>query len=212
MPCPYRYAMTYDPEEHHRRSIRLKGYDYSQPGAYFVTVCTNKWKCLFGEIVGGTMVLNQLGQIVSGCWNEIPEHFPNVELDEFVTMPNHLHGIVVTANKNQLSACRGTACRAPTVESFGKPVAGSLSTIMRSFKSAVTKEINKMRGTPNLPIWQRNYYEHVLRNEDKLNRTREYVLNNPLQWQFDRENPRRIQDEAYDNQWGHFEGIIYGKS
>jgi len=166
-----------------RRSIRLQGYDYSRIGAYFVTVCTYHRLCLFGEIIDGRMALNDAGRIVEQCLNEISRHFPHVELDEFIVMPNHVHGIVVIANR------RGTACRAPTTEQFGRPVTGSMPTIIRSFKSAATKRIDELRNTPGAAIWQRNYYEHVIRNDDELNRIREYIANNPAQWAIDRENP-----------------------
>ncbi|MCQ4574443.1 MAG: hypothetical protein NOU37_04285 [Candidatus Brocadiales bacterium] len=175
--------------KHHRRSIRLKGYDYSRKGAYFVTICTQKKTCLFGDIEDRNMVLNAIGQIVENCWEEIPKHFDNVKLDVFVIMPNHLHGIIVLPNDQQLHERRGTACRAPTIESYGKPVVRSLPTIIRSLKSSVTKYVNQLRRTPGSHVWQRNYYEHVIRNEDDLNEIREYVMNNPLKWELDEENP-----------------------
>ena len=174
--------MKYDPEKHHRHSIRLKGYDYSQAGAYFVTIVTQNRACLFGAVVDGEMRLNETGQIVRRCWLDIPAHFPHAELDEFVVMPNHVHGIIVIVDG------RGTACRAPT-EQFGRPVTGSIPTVIRSFKSAVTKRINEQRGTPGAHVWQRNYYEHIIRNEESLDRIRQYIANNPLRWAFDRENP-----------------------
>jgi hypothetical protein len=118
--------MSFDPEEHHRRSIRIKGYDYSQPGAYFVTICTRDRECLLGSVLR----LNEFGEIAQRCWEEIPGHFPSVELDAFVVMPNHIHAILVVLG-------RGTACRAPTTEQFGRPIAGSIPTIVRAYKSAV---------------------------------------------------------------------------
>jgi len=140
-----------------------------------------------GDVVNGEMRLNELGQVVKSEWLKTAEIRDNVKLDAFVIMPNHIHGIVVITDN-----CRGTACRAPT-EQFGKPTPGSLSTIVRSFKSAVTKRINEMRHTPGIPIWQRNYYEHVIRNEDDLNEIREYILNNPLRWELDSENPKNMK-------------------
>ena len=134
--------MRYDPDKHHRRSIRLKGYDYSQIGAYFITICTQNRECLFGKIVDGKMVLNPFGRIVADEWTKTALIRDEIKLDEWVVMPNHFHGIVVVTN------CRGTARRAPTVERFGKPVSGSIPTIVRSFKSAVTKRINELRQTP----------------------------------------------------------------
>jgi len=177
--------MIYDPQKHQRRLIRLQGYDYSQPGAYFVTICTYNGVLLFED--------EAIRTIAERCWLEIPHHFTTVELDEWVVMPNHLHGIVAIVDDG-----RGTACRAPTpiYERFGKPTSGSLPTIVRSFKSAATKRINQMRHTPGAPLWQRNYYEHIIRNEDELNRLREYILDNPVQWEMDENNPNRQMDAS----------------
>lgn len=179
--------MTFDPNIHRRRSLRLKDYDYSQAGAYFVTVCVQNRECLFGEVVAGEMQLNNAGRMVVRCWQAIPDHFPHVALDVFVVMPNHVHGIIV------LMGGRGTACRAPTNEQFGKPVPGSIPTVMRSFKSAATKHINELRHTAGVPVWQRNYYEHIIRDENSMARIREYIINNPLQWALDRDNPANVK-------------------
>ncbi|MCK8603108.1 transposase [Desulfoferrobacter suflitae] len=171
------------PERRSRRSIRLKGYDYAGAGAYFVTICAQNRECLFGKIVDGKMVLNDAGEIVADEWIKTGDIRDKIILDEWVVMPNHFHGILVIDDR------RGTARRAPTVEQFGKPVSGSIPTIIRAFKSAVTKRINEMRKTPGVKIWQRNYYEHVIRNDNELNRIREYITNNPAQWETDQENP-----------------------
>ncbi len=136
-------------------------------------------------IVDGQMHLHAAGREAGQCWLQIPRHFPNVELDEFVVMPNHVHGILVLS--------RGAACRAPTVERFGQPVSGSLPTVIRSFKSAVTQRSNALHGTPGASVWQRNYYEHVIRDEASLQGMREYIANNPLQWALDRENPVHVR-------------------
>jgi len=177
--------------EHLRRSIRLRGYDYTQAGAYFITICTHGRACLFGEVMDGTMRLNDTGRMTQTCWNAIPEHFPGVVTDECIVMPNHVHGIVWVGDGGT-ACCRGTACRAPTVEQFGKPVSRSLPTIIRSFKSAVTKRINESFGTAGVPVWQRNYHEHIIRDEDALTRIRQYIIDNPAQWAMDRENPNRL--------------------
>ena len=169
---------------HHRHSLRLRGYDYAQAGAYFVTICTQGRECLFGEVVDGEMRLNEWGRIVGDEWMKTAEIRDEIELDAWVVMPNHCHGIVVLNDDG-----RGTARRTPTVEQFGQPVPGSIPTIIRAFKSAVTKRINELRGTPGNSLWQRNYYEHIIRNDDDLARIREYIVNNPLQWALDRENP-----------------------
>jgi len=174
--------MQYNPDLHRRQSLRLKEYDYSQNGYYFVTVCTYQKECLFGEINNGKMVLNECGLIVKQCWHESSNHFLNIKLDKFAIMPNHIHGIITIDN------CRGTACRAPTYESFGNPVPGSMPTIIRSFKSAVTKQINILRNSPQTPVWHRNYYEHVIRNDAELNKIREYIITNSVMWDLDNEN------------------------
>jgi len=176
-----------------RRPLRLQQYDYSQAGAYFLTICVHNRKHLFGNIENGQIHLNDAGCVVKRCWIEIPRHFSFIELDKFVVMPNHMHGIIIIPDIR-----KGTACRAPTLEKFGNPVPGSLPTIIRSFKSAVTRTINIIRDTPGIPLWQRNYYEHVMRDEDALNRTREYIMHNPLRWDLDRENPQRTGEDEFD--------------
>jgi REP element-mobilizing transposase RayT len=136
--------------------------------------------------VGGEMCLNDISRISDECWQEIPEHFEHACLDAFVVMSNHIHGIVIIDLPNTVGARHAVPLR---MEQFGKPVSGAISTIIRSFKSAVTKRINEMHGTPRVTVWQRNYYEHVIRNEEELNRIRQYIIDNPKQWELDRENP-----------------------
>jgi len=167
---------------HHRRSIRLRGYDYSQAGAYFITICTHEQICLFGEIINGEMRLNDAGQIVHDEWLRTADIRPNVELDAFVVMPNHFHGIVFLSDESR----RGDRPVAPTPMG---PTPHSIGAIMAGFKSAATKRINELRGTPGAPLWQRNNYEHIIRDDESLNSIREYITNNPLQWEMDRENP-----------------------
>jgi REP element-mobilizing transposase RayT len=193
--------MKYNPDKYHRRSLRLPSYDYTQAGAYFVTVCTHNRRCTFGNVIDGEMHLNRYGQAAHKCWKALPDHFANVQLDEFIVMPNHVHRIV------HIVGCRGTACRAPTagtgqtssverhipsVEQFGHPVPGSLPTIIRSSKSATTKHINGIRGTPGQPLWQRNYYEHIIRDERELDDIRQYIVDNPAKWHEDVENPQNF--------------------
>jgi len=180
--------MKFDTQKHHRRSIRLKEYDYAQPGAYFITIVTYQRDCLFGEIVNEEMILNEYGNIVDDCWCAIPEHFPNVELGGYMVMPNHVHGIIVINDRadTNVSARRGTIYRAPT-EQFGKPVIGSIPTIIRTFKSAVTRRIGRELNATG--IWQRNYYEHVIRNHEDWDRIHRYIESNPSMWAEDEENP-----------------------
>ena len=183
--------MTYDHAKHRRRSIRLKGYDYSRKGAYFVTICTNQKECVLGCVENGSMVLNEIGQMVRKAWTELPTHYAGVDIDEFVVMPNHLHGIIILNVGAGPRACP---------ENKGQPqgVAPtktlSLSDVIQRFKSLTIKRYgNGVRRNNWEPFekhfWQRNYYEHVVRNEDDLNEIREYVINNPLKWELDGENP-----------------------
>jgi REP element-mobilizing transposase RayT len=163
---------------HHRRSIRLKDYDYAQNGAYFVTICAQEKRCIFGQVVDGVMVVNEWGQIVTQEWEQTAAVRSNVELDAFVVMPNHVHGILVITNDvgDTVGATRRVAPTSTTLQS------GSLGAIIGQFKSAVTRAINRLPDAPDHPIWQRNYYEHIIRSEDTLNTIRAYVANNPAKW------------------------------
>ena len=171
----------FDPEKHHRRSIRVKGYDYSSEGAYYVTLVTYRRDCLFGEIVNEEMILNGFGKIAAECWRAISDHFPFVELGAYVVMPNHVHGIIVINNG------RGTIYRAPTIEQFGKPTVGSLATVVRTYKAAVTRRIGREHNATG--IWQRNYYEHIIRDEKDLQNKTDYIEANPMLWDEDDNNP-----------------------
>lgn len=186
--------MAYNPKKHHRRSIRLPGYDYTQPGAYYITICTYKRQCWFGDVVNGRVHYNHLGSIAYSFWQALPRRFSQIELDAFVVMLNHLHGILIIcdrANQIQLD-------NIPKQEQFGKPIAGSIPTIIRSFKAAVTKRINLMRSTPEPRVWQSNYYESIIRIETGLNKVRQYIINNPLQWEIDKDNPKYHTSEKLD--------------
>ena len=174
--------MKQKPEDHHRRSIRLKEYDYRTAGAYFITICTLKGKCIFGNVVNGEMFLHKYGMMVKAEWLKTSRIRDNVELDEFIIMPNHFHGIIII-----LEIGRATHRVAPTTGLLGN----SLGSIIAQFKSIVTKNIRKM-GLPSFR-WQRNYYEHILRDEKDLNQIREYIINNPITWELDSENPENIK-------------------
>jgi len=293
--------MPYNPSIHHRRSIRLKGHDYTQPAAYFVTLCTHEWAHLFGKVVDGAMQLNECSEIVCTEWFQTAVVRPYVvlNLDEFVVMPNHIHGIIwIVGNDNSDDGvdngsdarddgsggdtprndgagsggagrrddgrrddgagsggagrrddgdrrrddgdgrrddgdrsrddgdrsrggtvgaqrrCAPTCCAptcAPTTfppgatpTSTGRAirgatptnvVPGSLGAIVRSFKSVVTRRINIMRNTPGAPVWQRNYYEHIIRTDRALNAIRRYIADNPRRWHLDRKNIHRIGDD-----------------
>jgi len=163
----------------YRHSIRLKDYDYSQPGAYFVTIAAFQHENLFGEIMNGEMRLNEYGNIAEECWRAIPEHFPNMELGVYVIMPNHVHGIIVIHEYKSLPSVRARHA-SPLRPNGVKP--NSLGAVVGSFKSAVTHNI----GQTN--IWQRNYYEHVIRNEKEWDRIHRYIESNPMNWEIDEEN------------------------
>ncbi len=194
--------MKYDPQKHHRQSIRLRQYDYAWPGMYFVTLCVREKECVLGDIVGGEMQLSEWGQIVHEFWDAIPEHFPNVSIDGCVTMPNHGHA-VITIDHDRRRAAGGAAlfaAAAPLGEKTGgemgeemgeetSPLRATLGQIVAYYKYQTTKRINKLRGTPGVPFWQRNYWEHVVRDDVDLNRIRQYIENNPLRWHEDQLNP-----------------------
>jgi len=190
--------MSYDPDKHHRRSIRLKGQDYAEPGTYFVTVCTHERACLFGHVVNGEMHLNDAGEIARRCWEDIPHHFPLVELDVFVIMPNHVHGIIVIRCKGEASDFDGSsntqirvADASPLRPRPNGTQPGSLFAIVQNYKSISTRKINAARGAPGTPVWLRNYYEHIVRNEQELMAIREYIQGNPARWDDDENNPLR---------------------
>ena len=209
--------MKYNPDIHHRRSIRLKGYNYSQLGAYFVTICTHGRECVFGEVVDGRMRLNALGKIARQCWLDIPRHFPHAALDAFVVMPNHVHGIIWIVESQNDDSIRATdvivgarhemvgATHASPLHTQTNPPRGpkrrSIGAIVGSYKSAVTKRINERRNTPGATVWQRNYYEHVIRNDESLNRIRQYILENPIRWHLDRENSAATGEDTEWEMW-----------
>jgi len=228
-----------------RRSIRLKGYDYTQPGAYFVTIVTHDRACLFGDIVDGQMRLNEGGRVAQRCWLDIPSHFAHVASDAFVVMPNHVHGILWIVESPNVGAMIPTVgaknfsplhsmpqpptdSPRPSTDSLrqsddspqqsddspilsgthgtphpstcsplqsGPPLddaprlhgtAKTIGSVVRGFKIGVTKWFRQNTNVDNL--WQRNYYEHIIRTDEELNRIREYILTNPLRWHLDREN------------------------
>lgn len=181
-----------------RRSLRLKGYDYGQASAYFVTICTQDRACLFGAVFDGSMRSNDAGRMVATMWSELPSRFAGAEIDTFVVMPNHLHGIVVLCDDGATTrgaTTRGATTRvAPTV---GAPLVGApLGAVVGAFKSITTVEYIRGVGARGWPefrgrLWQRNYYEHVVRDEAELSRIRRYIDENPLRWDIDDENPRR---------------------
>jgi putative transposase len=239
--------MTHYPINRGRRSIRLKGYDYSRAGAYFITICVQNRQCLCGEISDGKMVLNHAGDMIQTVWDQIPSHYTGIEIDEFVVMPNHIHGIIIvgatprgcpvsTPRGCPVSTPRGCpvepphGCHAAPIHRSGQawgPGHGqaqgpaptgnsgtlSLGDIVHRFKTMTTKRYAdgvKQFGWQSFPgrLWQRNYWEHIIRNEMELDRIREYIRTNPFQWDYDRLNqrdcgpvrPNMVQES----------GVIYG--
>ena len=181
--------MKFNPEIHHRRSIRLKGYDYSQNGAYFVTLCNWNRECVLGEIAEvkaekPEMVLNEYGKIVRDEWIRTALIRQEIEIGEFIVMPNHFHGIVFIQG-------RGDRPVALTEDRPG-PKSKSVGSFLAGFKSIATKRVNEIRQSPGAPVWQRNYYEHIIRDESEYNRIREYIINNPANWHDDENNPENI--------------------
>jgi putative transposase len=175
-----------------RRSIRLKGYDYSQPGGYFVTLCTKDKTHIFGLVEEESMTLSKIGKIAKECWLDIPHNFRNVELDEWIIMPNHLHGIIFIHNwrRGEAFAEDNNQMKPPTANAspLRRPkgtTPKSLSAIIQNFKSVSTRRVNQLQGTPGHSLWQRGYYDRIIRNEKELDRIRCYIEDNPLKWELD---------------------------
>ena len=183
--------MTFDPNRRHRRSIRLAGFDYSQPGAYFITVCTHDRRSLFGDVVDWEMSPNEYGRLVAASWDDLPNHYPHVSLDAFVVMPNHVHGVIVLKHHDDVDV--GAGFKPARTKRHGLPE------IVRGFKTYSSRRINKIRRTPSVPVWQRSYYEHVIPKEDELNAVRQYILDNPAKWSEDVDNPNSILEGRVSN-------------
>jgi putative transposase len=188
----------YNPAIHHRRSIRLQGYDYSQTGAYFITICTQNRECLFGEITDGEMKMNDAGWMIQTIWDEMPIHYRGVETDEFVVMPNHIHGIVVIVGAGPRACPDDGHPRREGHPQGGAPTL-SLPEVVHRFKTMTTKRYTdrvRKSGWAPFPgkLWQRNYWEHIVRNEIELNRIRQYIQYNPVQWELDKLHPRRGEE------------------
>jgi len=167
-------------ECHH---LHLTGYDYAQAGAYFVTICVRGRECLLGKVIDGEMRMNTYGRIVQQVWEELPSHYPDVGLDAWIVMPNHVHGIVVLTEPDPHIMSVGAGFKpAPTgVQAKRYP----LSEIVRALKTFSARRINELRGTVGRPFWQRGYYEHIIRNERELERICLYILANPARWKED---------------------------
>lgn len=196
--------MPYNSDLHHRRSIRLQKHDYCKPGVYFITICSSDRRCLFGEVRDSIMQPNLLGSCVQSCWQRLPHSFARLVLDSFVVMPNHIHGILVlqdSLEENEEGEAFGDRSQQvqellpnasplqPTLPRGTMP--GSIGAIVQNFKSVSSRKICRIAPTSSRPIWQRNYHEHIIRNDNSLERVRHYIQNNPLTW---------AEDQLYSNQ------------
>jgi REP element-mobilizing transposase RayT len=213
--------MNYNPERHHRRSIRLKGYEYTLEGAYYFTICCHQRRCLLGEIKDGVMHLNLVGATVKAVGDSLPRHFPLIALDAFVVMPNHVHGIILitdsagNCNPNPNLNCRGEAFVPITEDSQPRSFytnaspfpgcndsslprgtqSGSIGAILQNFKSVATRRVNRITRNSGT-LWQRNYHEEIIRNEKAYENIRRYIMENPLSWDEDEENPLKFKPES----------------
>ena len=180
--------MPSESTRHHRRSIRLQGYDYRQAGAYFVTACTQNRTPLFGEIVDGEMRLNELGQIIADSWNWLSDQYPYVSLDAWIIMPNHLHGIIVITDEDNDASTNDGGLGSRTAPTTPITKRKPLGRLIGAFKTVSTKSINVLRCTHTAVVWQRNFYEHIIRNRRALDAIRHYIENNPQMWPYDIDN------------------------
>ena len=207
-------ATRFDPKYHHRRSIRLPNYDYRSPGVYFVTICVHQGECLLGEVADGQMLLNELGRVAREFWGSVPGHFASVSVDTFTIMPNHLHAIIeiqpppkATDSRrrgevpspsppNHLQTRRGRATPPLQPSTLERPTLGQ---IVAYYQHQTTQTINGLREMPGVPFWQRNYWEHVVRDEDAYNRISRYIHDNPARWEEDQLHPEAAPNPF--NRW-----------
>ena len=199
-----------------RSTLRLREFDYSTPGAYFITICTARRARHFGEVRDDAVCLTAAGSMVASTWSQLATHYPAVQTDAFVVMPNHIHGILLLTDErhHQTPSEGGQAWEpAPTSEPHTPqpmvsepPPTFGLSDVIHRFKSLTTRRFAELAdgcatGPTVRRLWQRNYYEHVIRNDDSLLRIREYIANNPLAWALDRENPDATTIPSVTNPW-----------
>jgi putative transposase len=188
------FPMPYHPDFHHRRSIRLRNYDYAKAGTYFVTLCTYQRQCLFGHIVDGKMTLNEIGKIVEAEWLRSPEIRNEISLDYWVVMPNHFHGIVIITHddnpQESLSPHSSNPNQSSSQDWSIRMKPRSLSSLITGFKSATTRQINHFRNAAGTPVWQRNYYDNIVHDQQSLENFRQYIKKNPSSWQVDQLHPQ----------------------
>jgi len=188
--------MAYDPDKHHRRSIRLPQYDYAQAGVYFVTICTHEHECVLGEVVDGVMILNDWGMVADRFWDEVSTHFHGVAIDAHVIMPNHMQANIAIVRdpirRGEVSSPAMATTGAAEPDGVSPPLQPTLGQVVAYYKYQTTKAINLMRGMPGAKFWQRNYWEHVIRNEEEMDRIREYIDTNPARWSDDQLHPAAL--------------------
>jgi REP element-mobilizing transposase RayT len=207
--------MVYDPSIHHRRSIRLRGYDYAGGGAYFITICTHCKIPQFGRIVEGEMILNETGRLMQKTWDDLPQRFTTLVLDAFQVMPNHLHAVFVLPGPG-LHPALAEAAGAPVIEPGAinhpwdgrgraspprtgpgaKPRRTSMGDVVGAFKSISTIAVNKFLSRAGTRLLHENFYEHIVRDVDELDKIRDYIVHNPERWMDDPDNP---ESTAYTN-------------
>ena len=175
-----------------RRATRLRDHDYSAPCAYFVTMCTQNRLLLFGRVIGDKMAANRLGSIVEDCWTRLPDHYDNVSLDAFILMPNHVHGVINIEDKPTVV---GAGFKPALAAALASKLSG-VPEIVRAFKTFSARRINEMRASPGTPVWQRGYYDHVIRTESELDRVRTYIVDNPRKWSEDADNPANWRSQG----------------
>jgi REP element-mobilizing transposase RayT len=197
--------MKYDPKIHHRRSIRLRNYDYSWPGAYYVTICAFNKSCIFGQVVEHQMHENECGHIVREQWLESGRIRKEIELDAFIVMPNHMHGIlwILGPRGEHVLMKSGFVLpldRMPKDTPRAVPAMRhrSLASWAAGFKSAITSRVRKIWNKPQAAVWQEDYFERIVRDEEELNKIREYIMTNPTRWGSDRYNATRAPEQEED--------------
>ena len=173
-----------------RKATRLGRADYSSPGGYYITICTHLKACIFGCVMNEQMHVNELGEIANDVWHQIPRHFPTAETDAWIVMPNHVHGIV------RIKAAQQAPWEWSPTQNRSMRTKGSLGAIMAGYKSEVTRRIRRVRHFRNRPVWQRNYYDHIIRDEEDLGHARYYIQQNPAQWFKDPVNPNRLRTDS----------------
>ena len=220
--------MKYNPKIHHRKSIRLKGYDYSQAGLYFITICTQNRENLFGKIVGADlcvcpeMILNDAGKMVKNEWLRLPQRFNSIILHEYVLMPNHFHGIIeIITVRAPLVGAQNVGAQLEKGQPQGiAPTGKHVGGMVGAFKSITTNEY--IRGVKNNnwqrfngKLWQRNYWEHIVRNENEYQQISEYMINNPIKWDTDKLNDgdgnRVMEPQSQYAYWGDRRGDPCGR-